>query len=76
MSEQEKKRQGIYDLLYAESKPNFVLTIVYKAKLKKGQKKIFLRKSGKGGWNKKKKEEKWAFKQLSLRRLRRTSRRQ
>ena len=34
MAEQEKKRQIIYDLLNTETKPNFFLSTVYKAKKK------------------------------------------
>ena len=41
MSEQEKKRQRIYDLLNAETKPKFFLSTVYKAKKKFLQKKSF-----------------------------------
>ena len=63
MSEQEKKRQRIYELLNAETKPKKIseiigvsLSTVYKAKKNFSQKKSFLRKSGSGGLNKKRKE--------------------
>ena len=56
MSEQEKKRQRIYDLLNIETKTKFLLSTVYKAKKKFLQKKSFSRKMGSGGLNKKWKE--------------------
>ena len=50
MSEQEKKRQRIYDLFNVETKPKFLST-VYKPKKKKKflQKKNLLRKKRSGG---------------------------
>ena len=57
MSEQEKKRQRIYDLLNAESNPKF-LCLPY-TNQRKGffsQKKRLLRKMGSGGLNQKRKE--------------------
>ena len=55
MSEQEKKRQRIYDLLNAETKPKFVCP-PYTKHRKKLQKKSFLRKRVCGGLNKRRKE--------------------
>ena len=53
MSGQEKKRQRIYDLIDAETKPKFLCLPKQRKSL---QKKSFLRKSGCGGLNKKWKE--------------------
>ena len=56
MSEQEKKRQEIYDLLNAETKPKFQSLPYTKQRKNFLQKKSFLRKSGSGRLNKKCKE--------------------
>ena len=55
MSEQGKKRQRIYDLLNAETKPKF-LCLSFTKRRKKLQKKSVLRKRRSGGLNKKRKE--------------------
>ena len=52
MSEQEKKRQGIYDLLNAETKPNFLCLSYTKQRKKNLLKKSFLRKGRVEGWTK------------------------
>ena len=67
MSDQEKKRQRIYDLLNAETKKKF-LCLPYTNLRRKIYRKSFLRKKGNVGLNK---NEKKAFQLLSLRRLRR-----
>ena len=56
MSEQEKKRQRIYDLLNAETNAKVYLSTVYKGKKNILQKNIFLRKRVSGGLNNKRKE--------------------
>ena len=55
MSEQEKKRQGIYNLLNAKTKPKF-LVLPYTKQRKNLQKKSFLRKRRSGGLNTERKE--------------------
>ena len=55
MSEQEKKRQRIYDLLNAETKPKF-LCLLYTKQRKNLTEIVFLRKKGSGGLHKKRKE--------------------
>ena len=57
MSEQEKKRQRMYSLLNAKTKPKFFLSTVYKANNFFLQKNIFLRKRRNEGLYKKKSKE-------------------
>ena len=52
MSEQEKKRERIYDLLLAETKPKIFLSTVYKAKKFFFIKKGFFRKREVEDWTK------------------------
>ena len=52
MSEQEKKRQRIYNFLNAETKPNF-LCLLSSTQRQTYRKINFLRKSRSGGFNKK-----------------------
>ena len=64
MSEQEKKRQRIYDMLNAETKPNFLCLPYTKQNFFFFfflQKKRFLRKKGRGRPGKKQKNKKKAF---------------
>ena len=56
MSEQEKKRQRIYDFLNAETKQKFLCLPYIKQRKKNLLKKSFLRKRGSEGLNKKQKE--------------------
>ena len=56
MSEQEMKRQSLYDLLNADTKPKKFLSTLNKAKKINLQKKRFLRKKVNGGLNKRQKE--------------------
>ena len=55
MSEQEKKRHRIYDLLNAETKPKFLCLPYTKQRKKIYRKKTFLRKIGSGVLNRKRK---------------------
>ena len=71
MSEQEKKRQRIYDLFNAETKPKSICLQSQKKK-KNLQKNSFLKKKGSGDLNKKRK----GFLIVSLRQLKRTLQRQ
>ena len=56
IKEQEKKRQSIYDLLNAEPKPKFLCLPFTKQRKKIHRKRVFLRKKGCRGLNKKQKE--------------------
>ena len=55
MTEQEKKRQRIYDFLDAETKPKFLCLPHTKQRKENTEKELF-KESGGGGWNKERKE--------------------